>query len=305
MNCLRCGREIEEGASFCRECLKEVGKPLEESPYLSSRITLPPRNCHPQASAPVAPPKKSPKSERKKSRKGLIAAVSVLSVCCLLLTGFSLWLLREKLFGFDPAANQERVLEEENIHLSNELSKARTGLARESENADALRAENEELRGKVSSLEENLNGDRMEHSEMDFSIRELEDQNRKLEGQKKSLESQKKSLEGQNRTLKSEKQELEGQVEEFQTEVADLEELQKKTSERNTQLTKDLRELRSKNSSLAAAIRFVDRHIAFINKGSRYYHTLSCMDFDRSSGWFAYNIYAAEQKGYQPCPKCH
>ena len=163
MKCLRCGREIEEGASFCEDCLKEVEKPLEESPYLSTRIVLPVRKPRPRpqpAPTPAAPKKEG--KQKKKGRKGLIASVCILSVFCLLLTGSCFWLLREEIFGFDPADNEKRLLEEENSRLNSDLAAVRKNLTEKTSAADALREENKDLKGQVSHLEEALNGGRIE-----------------------------------------------------------------------------------------------------------------------------------------------
>ena len=311
MNCLRCGREIEEGTSFCRECLKEVGKPLEESPYLSTRVTLPVRSSRRQSAPQSVPPKKAQKSERKKSRKGLIAAVVILGVFCLLLAGTCCWLLRDRFLTDDATANQIRMLEEENLHLSNDLEGAQKELADRTGEAEALRAENEELRNQISGLEESLNGDRKEHSEMDLSMRDLEGENLKLEGEKGDLTEQKKKLESQNKELEKKKKELEGQKKELTEQIdqrdgriSELEASVEALREENKQLSEDLAGLRTENKEMDSTLRFIDDHIAFINSGSRYYHRLSCSSFKRGQSWFALNIAAAREQGYLPCPNC-
>ena len=277
MKCLRCGREIEEGASFCEDCLKEVEKPLEESPYLSTRIVLPVRKPRPRpqpAPTPAAPKKEG--KQKKKGRKGLIASVCILSVFCLLLTGSCFWLLREEIFGFDPADNEKRLLEEENSRLTSDLAAVEKNLADKASDADSLREENKDLKGQVSHLEEALNGGRIEQSEMDLSLRGLQEQQKTLMAQ----------------------------VNESREKIEELEELQKDTEAANEKLKADLISLRSKNDSLESTMKFIDRHIAFINSGSKVYHRLSCPNFSLSKGWFAMNISAAKQEGYVPCPDC-
>ena len=278
MKCLSCGREIEEGASFCKDCLKEVEKPLEESPYLSTRIVLPSRKPRPRPQpAPVpAAQKKESEPKKKKGRKGLIASVCILSVFCLLLTGSCLWLLREEIFGFDLADNEKRLLEEENSRLTNDLTDTQKNLSEKTSAADSLREENQELKGQVSRLEEALNGDRMEHSEMDLSLRELQEQQKTLMAQ----------------------------VNESREKIKALEKQQKDTAAENEQLTADLTSLQSKNESLESTVNFIDRHIVFINSGSKVYHRLSCPNFSLSKGWYAMNVSAAKQEGYVPCPDC-
>lgn len=84
MNCLRCGRQIPDGASFCEECAKTVSQPLEESPYLSNRVILPVRKA---GSARSAAPKAAKKAERKQEQapKRSRGAVAFLSVVVFLL----------------------------------------------------------------------------------------------------------------------------------------------------------------------------------------------------------------------------
>ena len=47
MNCLRCGRQIADTATFCESCEKTVSEPLAESAYLSKQIILPVRRAQP------------------------------------------------------------------------------------------------------------------------------------------------------------------------------------------------------------------------------------------------------------------
>ncbi len=50
---------------------------------------------------------------------------------------------------------------------------------------------------------------------------------------------------------------------------------------------------------------FVDDYIAFVeDDGTKYYHKFDCSDF-KGKSFLVYNIKAAEEKGYKPCPNCH
>ena len=280
MKCLRCGRETEEGASFCKECLKEAGKPLEESPYLSTQIVLPTRRPRPQTPSLPTASKKSKKSKRGarpvKSRKGLIASVCILSVFCLLLTGSCVWLLKDQIFGFDPSANNQRLLEEDNNRLNSALSDAQQALSDQTAAAETLRSENQALEKENGELLEDLNGDRIEQSEMDLSIRDLQ-------------ESQQSLLAEVNKCRKR---------------IQELEKLQKTSAEENEALTKEVQSLFSENASLQTTVDFINAHVVFINSGSKIYHRLSCPNFDRSRGWIALNLAEARHEGYLPCPDC-
>lgn len=94
MNCLRCGRAAQ--ASFCDECLKTVSQPLEPSPYLNTQISL---NAK-RAPRPTTPPVvQNTATEHKTSRghKGLVAAVVVLSILCVVFAALWLWPMRQTL----------------------------------------------------------------------------------------------------------------------------------------------------------------------------------------------------------------
>lgn len=95
MNCLRCGRKIEESASFCDECLKIVSVPLEDSPYLNTKIHL----RRPKRTAPAPKVEADSATAAPSSSKGLVAAVIVLSIVSVLLAGCCLWLARHELYS--------------------------------------------------------------------------------------------------------------------------------------------------------------------------------------------------------------
>lgn len=89
MNCLRCGKRIAEGRSFCDDCLKVAAQPLEESPYLSSRIVLgQPRLAKSEPEpAPRTRQEESARQIRRLKRScAMLSAACVLFalLCCLL-----------------------------------------------------------------------------------------------------------------------------------------------------------------------------------------------------------------------------
>ena len=116
MNCLRCGRQIADTATFCESCEKTVSEPLVESAYLNKQIILPARKAQP----PRPPqPKASRKTERGKTERGKAeedekprgkGAVVFLSVVCVLLIAAGLFVsmlfLGER---SDVAALEEKV----------------------------------------------------------------------------------------------------------------------------------------------------------------------------------------------------
>lgn len=131
MNCLRCGRQIAENASFCESCEKTVGVPLEESAYLNTQILLPVRK--PQQPRPVQT-KAEKKAERRPDEgkprgKG---AAAFLSVLCVLLLAAGLCISLLYLGGRSEIASlEERVtaLEKDNSKLQRALDFADTHAA--------------------------------------------------------------------------------------------------------------------------------------------------------------------------------
>lgn len=56
---------------------------------------------------------------------------------------------------------------------------------------------------------------------------------------------------------------------------------------------------------LQEEIDFYEKYVALVpDNGTKYYHIYGCEDFGDSVFW-AFNINQAEDKGYQPCAKCH
>lgn len=88
MHCIRCGRKISEGKSFCDECAQTVSRPLEESPYLSTHISLPARTARPkkQEAARKTEPSRKPEQLLSALHRAKVAIV-VLSLVCALLLG--------------------------------------------------------------------------------------------------------------------------------------------------------------------------------------------------------------------------
>lgn len=68
--------------------------------------------------------------------------------------------------------------------------------------------------------------------------------------------------------------------------------------------------LEEQNAALSKQTEFMDEYIGIINSDSndKLYHTYACTTWaDWSGDWsiHAYNITAAENQGYEPCPECH
>lgn len=140
MYCLRCGRKVADGVSFCEECVKTAGQPLQPSPYLSERILLPNRT-----SAPRRPEPRERKAERTEARrpKKLIAAVVVLSVLCAALLAVS------GLGGYRyyewVQNNRRSPVQAENLRLNEEVKTYTSRIAEMNERIGALEEELEAL----------------------------------------------------------------------------------------------------------------------------------------------------------------
>ena len=67
----------------------------------------------------------------------------------------------------------------------------------------------------------------------------------------------------------------------------------------------EYREWRAEARDLQDQVAFMDKYVVLVFDDSLdYYHTYECYEKFDGSFW-AYNINAAENKGYTPCPDCH
>lgn len=277
MYCLRCGREVPDGASFCEECAETVREPLVESTYLSKRITLPPQ---PSAQQPKPTrraekkrrqeEKREQKSERKelpRSRR-LIAAVVCLSLCCALLCAgcvYGVILYRD--------SRREHTLltvqQEENARLNQQIANLNADAELQQETLSELRGILEERDLTIAQQEELLNDYRKQGSATDQTQRELEEKNAALEKENEDYGKQLEALEKEKSSLTSRVDTLEDQV-----------------------------------SALRTKSEFIDRHVVFVeNDGTKYYHSYDCPRFKKKSYW-AYSTNLAVAEGYSPCPDC-
>lgn len=85
------------------------------------------------------------------------------------------------------------------------------------------------------------------------------------------------------------------------------ESLQKRIAEKSSKvssLTNDINTLKRKNEKMEKVYNFCNNHVVVVSDdGTRKYHKIQCIYFDDSYFW-AYNLEAAQQKGYQPCSFC-
>lgn len=267
MYCLRCGREVPDGVSFCEECAKTVREPLEESPYLSTRVVLPTQ----AGAATKTPPKPVKLPEKKQERKGthrLKVAVTLLSILCALLAaacgyGVKLYL--------DSAREHTLLLsqQEENQRLQNQLSNKENEITEQKDKVSQLSARLTEMEDEITRLEQEINTYRMQGSEIDQSLRELQEDNLQLTEENEVYAAQVEALEKQEKTLKDK-----------------------------------ITALESRNATLEQLSSFIDRHVVFIeNDGTNYYHSYWCSRFKKQSYW-AYSTNLAISQGYTPCPDC-
>ena len=271
MKCIRCGRTLAEGKTFCDECLKAVGQPLEESQYLSTRVTLPVRERRAvRRTEKRTERRKETREENKAPRpKKLIRATVFLSLLCLLLAVACVYGLMQYQ-SRQRDRNRLRVQQEECERLSAELEKTRQALLETEKEQTSLRAELNDAKRDAERLEENLNSYRMQSAEVDLAVRELQDANVRLTQKLQTAEKRADTLD-----------------------------------QKLTESTKHTESLRSQLSALREKSDFVDAHIAFVeNDRTNYYHRYDCTYFKKQSYW-VFGITAARTRGYSPCPYCH
>lgn len=67
----------------------------------------------------------------------------------------------------------------------------------------------------------------------------------------------------------------------------------------------EYREWRAEARELQDQVDFMDKYVVLVfDDNSNNYHTYECFE-DYDGSFWAYNINAAENKGYTPCPDCH
>jgi len=302
MKCLRCGRTIQDDLTFCEECSQITSQPLEESEFLNTRVQLPNRNQIlelDQASgkgkgknAKKATNSRRNESKPAKGRGGLIAAVIVLSILLLLcVAALAKGVLYFMGNSYTKQQNQIRVAQEENERLSIELEHYKENLVSAEEERSKLAISLAESKRKISEISEELNGVVQTGSETDFTIREMEDQNKTLSEKVSQLTEENKAYSEMIGSLQATVTTYEAQIASYDVKFSDLE------AEAET--------LKNTNTALQKKSDFVDAHVVFVeNDGTNYYHKYSCSRFKKSSYW-AYSTSLAESKGYTACPYCH
>ncbi len=274
MNCIRCGRRIPEGQVFCEDCAGVVDEPLRDSPYMSKHITLPERRpetpgAAPQPAKKAQQQKKAPSVFRRRLHR-LTAATVLLSIVCVLLLGACGYGLHFYFGRFRQERNRLRVQEEELNRRAVEVGQMQVELV---DTRDALADARDKLSERdrnITKLEQELNIYRMQNSETELSIRELQEENLRL-------------------------------VQENADSAKQLDDWIAKAEG----LTSQLGAVTKERDRLVRKSDFVDAHVAFIeNDGTGYYHVYSCPHFKEESYW-AFSVNLAISRGYTPCPYCH
>lgn len=96
------------------------------------------------------------------------------------------------------------------------------------------------------------------------------------------------------------------QIGKLETEISKLEKEKTKLSKDVSSKAKQINELELRNLNLSFQTDFMDQYIGIVVKNMKdgYYHTYYCPDLVWDT-WWGYNIEAAKQNGYKPCPTCH
>lgn len=97
MNCLKCGRETEEGSAFCSACLKE----MEDHPVSPNTVVVLPSRRRAPVKKAMTSRRRAPTQQellrkyRRRCRR-LAVATAVLAVLLAAAIGLSLWLYSER-----------------------------------------------------------------------------------------------------------------------------------------------------------------------------------------------------------------
>lgn len=265
MDCIRCGRKIPDGRSFCDACTAVVQEPLPESAYISTHISIPQRRAEPVRAAA----RQKQKPHKPQRSKGLIRAVVCLSLVCVLLLGACGFGLTYYFKDYRRDRNRLRLQEEDLTRRQDEIAQMQTDLeAARSELAlskDTLSDRDRE----ITRLNQEINTYKIQGSETDQTIRELQEENLRLIGESEELSAQMAALNGT--------------VGELQKQVGSLTDI---------------------NTILQQKSDFFDDHVAFVeNDGTGYYHRYSCSHF-KKEGYWAFSINLAISRGYTACPYC-
>lgn len=96
------------------------------------------------------------------------------------------------------------------------------------------------------------------------------------------------------------------QIGKLETEISKLEKDKTRLSKEVSSKAEQIRELELRNLTLSEQTDFMDQYMGIVvqNMKDGYYHTYNCPDLVWDTFW-GYNVNAAEQKGYKPCPTCH
>lgn len=272
MNCIRCGRRIPEGQMFCEACAGVVDEPLQESAYMNKHIVLPAQRAEQPGAAPAPqkPAQKKAGAVFRRRLRGLTAAVTLLAIFCVLLLGACGYGVYFYFGKFQVERNRLRAQEEELDRRAVEVGQMQVELV---DTRDALSTAQQELSDRdrtITKLEQELNIYRMQNSETELSIRELQEDNLRL-------------------------------VQENSDAAKQLDEWIAKAESLTTQLGTVTKE----RDRLVRKSDFVDEHVAFIeNDGTGYYHVYSCSHFKEESYW-AFSVNLAISRGYTACPYCH
>lgn len=156
MNCIRCGRRIAEGKTFCDECAGVVREPLPDSPYTSLHIALPKRTDQPR---PARKPVEQPEKKKPRSRRyhRMVRAIVSLALVCAVLAGCCAFGVYYYLTHYQRDRNRLRVQAEELDRQAASAAQTATELA---EAQDDLAAAQEELAGQardIDRLEQQVN----------------------------------------------------------------------------------------------------------------------------------------------------
>lgn len=271
MYCIKCGREVTDGALFCQSCSNTGGETKPHIPEAKQPERKP--------DTPVVRNIPQKKQEPKKKLNPLL--IPLIALC--LLTVVSLVAVYYFYNTMNVIKNNYRVKEANLTVQLNErdsLQEALTATEQELALSQALvQTQSDtitELQNQITQLEGNASQEIYDSASAQQTIDRLTEE-------KTGLSTQLSELEQEHETL-----------------TADMEALQ----ETLTETEQTLEETEAALEKASEKAEFMDSYVVFVNNDDTdYYHTYDCRNFKKSNFW-AYSRKLAESYGYEACPHC-
>lgn len=271
--CIKCGKSIPDGELFCLECSLNPGSTLFDDRPRSERMAAPKGRMQTPAPVKRAPiqntqPARGTQPTKKKSRRGLVAALVIVSLLLAAAVGMMVWQYGNLMVEKNRIRAKEADLDLRQTEIENLYDHLETLTATLDENKILIAAKEQEIQDLSKRLAESQSS--QNQGAYDLTTAELELV--RLENENKELLALVDDLEQQIDTLKKASAALEYEL-------------------------KDAESYKTKSD-------FLDTYVVFVeNDGTYQYHTYNCTKFSKQTFW-AYSRKLAEAQGFAPCTNC-